>query len=88
MDFRYFEIIQHCRRHNKMGVRWCSLGSSRRHNLSIENPNALPRPCYLARLHGDAFLPDLVTHARLRMRVTRFVPYPTRDIFRAATRKS
>lgn len=41
-------------------------GSSRRHNLSIENPNALPRSCYLARLHGDAFLPGLarVSHTR------------------------
>lgn len=47
------------RRHNKMGVRWCSPGSSRRHSLSIENPNSPP---YLvtACVHGDAFLSSCV----------------------------
>lgn len=47
------------RRHNKMGVRWCSPGSSRRHSLSIENPNSPP---YLATayVHGDAFLSSCV----------------------------
>lgn len=50
-----------------MGVRRYSPGSPRRHNLSIENPNALPRCPVASRLHGDAFLPVSrahVAHAR------------------------
>lgn len=76
MDFHCFEIIQYSRRHNKMGVRWCSLGSSRRHNLSIENPTT-------SRLHGDAFLYGFVYVLLVCVRNCVHPPYPIRNIFRA-----
>lgn len=57
-----------------MGVRRSSQGSPRRHNLSIEDPNALPQRPAAPRLHGDAFLPVSRAHvARTRVCVRVYV---------------